>query len=314
MVRLSLDPAAGGPAPLGLALLLLIGIAACQGGRSPEGPLQVLAGAVPEEVSGWRASEPGTVYDSESIFTYIDGHAEVYLAYGMRQCLARRYTGPVGEADVVLDVFEMASPEDAFGVFTHDRDGEPVDVGNDGLLRYGWLSYWRGPFFVSIYAEGESEASREAVLELGRAVAITIGEDGERPAIVDSLPATGLEHQSVRFLRSHQILNSHIYVADDNVLDLGPDTSAVLGRYRRGDDSGYLLLVDYADAGRREAAARAFAAEFLVGEPGAGPRQAEDGGWYGVGGADARLAAVLAADSEGVAAALMSDALAGEAP
>jgi hypothetical protein len=71
---------------------------------------------------GWRAADPGELYDQESIFSYIDGHAEVYLAYGMTGCLARRYNGPPGEAALALDVFEVGSPADAYGVASYDRE------------------------------------------------------------------------------------------------------------------------------------------------------------------------------------------------
>ena len=113
-------------------------------------PLDAMGDRLPERVGDWVAADAPIRYDTESIFGYIDGHAEVYLAYGMRGCLARRFSGPEDEADLVLDVFEMASPADAFGVFTHDQDGEPAGVGQDSLLRYGWLSFWKGRFFVSI--------------------------------------------------------------------------------------------------------------------------------------------------------------------
>ncbi|MGB6642744.1 MAG: DUF6599 family protein, partial [Thermoanaerobaculia bacterium] len=131
-------------------------------------PAAGLADKLPVSVDGWTASEPATVYDPQSIYSYIDGHAEVYLAYGMSRCLARRYTAPAGESDLVLDIFELASPEDAYGVFTHDTDGEPVGIGDGSLYRYGWLSFWQDRYFVSLMAEAESERAEQAVLDLAR--------------------------------------------------------------------------------------------------------------------------------------------------
>ena len=109
-------------------------------------------GALPGDATGWRAADDDQVFDTETIFSYIDGHAEVYLAYGMKRCIARRYAGPDGEPDIIVDLYELASDADAFGVFTHDRDGEEVEVGQDGLYRHGWLSFWQGRWFGSVYA------------------------------------------------------------------------------------------------------------------------------------------------------------------
>lgn len=296
-----------GAALLVVAVLSVIGLAACQGGKSAEDSLSRLRVALPEEIDGWEALGGPTVYDTETIFGYIDGHAEVYLAYAMQRCLALRYSGPEGEGDVVVDVFEMASPEDAYGVSTHERDGEAVELGNDGLVLYGWLSFWKGRFFVSLYSEAESERSRRVVLNLGRALAELIDAPGRRPEIVERLPAAGLDPRSLSFLRSHQILNSHVYLGEDNPLGLGVDTSAALGRYHRQAGTGTLLIVDYPDIGRRQAAERAFAERYLVGGADDGAVRAEDDRWYAVRAAGTRLAAVLEADAEQLAVDLMAD-------
>jgi hypothetical protein len=52
--------------------------------------LRSLEETIPAEADGWEASEPVAHFDTETIFDYIDGHAEVYLAYGMKRSLARR--------------------------------------------------------------------------------------------------------------------------------------------------------------------------------------------------------------------------------
>jgi len=268
-----------------------------------------LADGIPDDVAGWLGSEEVSLYDPESIFGYIDGHAEVYLAYGMKRCLARRYSGPDGEADLVLDLFELASPADAYGVFTHDLDGEAVGIGAASLMRYGWLSFWQGPYFVSIVAEGESERSTEAVLELGRATAALLPTEGAVPAIVAALPAAGLDLRSVRFLRHPQILNTHYWVDEENLFQLGPQTAAALGTYVREEGAWHLLLVEYSSGETAELAAAAFADRFLGGAAADGPAQVEDRGWYGARRAGAGLAAVLGADSESAVDALLTEAL-----
>ena len=210
--------------------------------------------SLPSSVHGWQRAPDSQHYDPETIFSYINGHAEVYLAYGMQGCDAERYTGPDGEPDLIVDIFEMASPADAFGVFTHDTEGEPVGIGRDSRYRYGWLSFWQGSHFVSIVAEGESELSEQATLELGRLVAAGLPADGTTPAILEALPDEGLIAGSARYLHHPQILNTHLPVDAENLLDVGMDTPAVLGSYSRGSARAYLLIVDYPNEERAEQA------------------------------------------------------------
>jgi hypothetical protein len=215
---------------------------------------------VPTEIEGWRAAGDWEAWDTESIFEYIDGHAEVYLAYGMKRCLSRRYAGPDGEPAIILDLYELASPADAFGVWTQDRDGDEAAVGQGAYYRHGWLSFWQGPWFGSIYAEGESEAAKHAVLALGREAAAAIGVSGEPPSLVDALPEEGLEPRTVRFLRTQEILNSVAYLGFDNPFLLAPEVDVVVGRYLLPEGGSWLLLADYPDestAARAEEQARA---------------------------------------------------------
>ncbi len=249
---------------------------------------------LPGQVAEWRGAETWEIYDTETIFSYIDGHAEVYLAYGMKRCLARRYAGPEGEPDIVVDLYEVGSPADAFGVFTTDQDGEAVEVGQGAFFRSGWLSFWQGSWFGSVYAEGESERSKNAVLALGRAAAAAVGETGEPPTLVGALPPRGLEPRTVRYLHAQEILNGVVYLGYENPFLLTPEVDAVIGGYRIPEGSGWLLIVDYPDEATAARADERVAA--------AGISASRQG---------SRLTAVLAPESAGVTEALLAEATGG---
>ena len=275
--------------------LLAVLLSACAAEPQPVAEDESVNLSIPVEVAQWRGAGDWEEYNTETIYGYIDGHAEVYMAYGMVRCLSRRYSGPEGEPDIVLDLFEQASASDAFGAFTHDRDGEDVDIGQGGLFRHGWLSFWKGHWFGSVYAEGESGASKEAVLALGRAAADAIAEMGELPPLVADLPADGLDPRSVRFLHTQEILNGVVYLGYENALQLGPEVDAVVGRYQRPEGSGWLLLVDYPDDATAELA-EGGAIEAGIAVQRQGPR----------------LAAVLAPEPQAAGDGLLADAIGGE--
>jgi len=257
--------------------IMVVMMACAQAPQPADSPLSAIGQQLPEAVAQWRAESAPVAYTPETIFDYIDGHAEVYLAYGFRGSIARRYLGPEEQGDIVVDVFELASPGDAYGVFTHDQDGEDAVIGQGSLFRYGWLSFWKGPFFVSVYAEGESEEARAAVFELGRGVAASIPAGGSLPAIVGLLPGRGLDPKSVRYLHDPTILAAHLYFDGAQVLRLGPNAVAALGRYDLAESRAYLLLVSYRHTDDVESVWRDFSELFLLG--GDEPLENPDG-WY----------------------------------
>lgn len=277
-----------------VAVVLAGGMMGCPTSSSHTDEIEVLRSALPTDTDGWRSQGEDQVFDTESIFSYIDGHAEVYLSFGMKRCLSRRFHGPADEPDVVLDLFEMDAAENAYGVFTHDRDGDDIAVGQGALLREGWLSFWKGRWFGSVYAEGESERSSTALVAIARATADAISDDGAVPALVGELPANGLDERSVRFFHTQEILNGVVYLGFDNPFALSVETNAVLGNYRRDSGSAWLLLVDYPDA------AMAARAEVAVVEAGIANRR--DG---------LRVVAVLEPEPASVAESLLADAFGG---
>ena len=247
--------------------------------KSYAGFLDVIHHALPLTKEGWKAV-PGEdrIYDHETIFDYIDGAGEVYRAYNMKRCLSRRYTNPEGPS-IVLDIFDMGSSEDAFGVFTHDQDGEAQDIGQGALSRPGWLSFWKDRFFISIYAEEDTAPAQKAVHELGRVVVALIPDIGSMPKILSKLPARGLVPGSVRYLHHYVVLNYHYYLSDENILNIGPKTDAVLAAYLIQGKRARLLLVMYPDTEKASKALDGFYKHYLPEADVSGLVRLEDGNW-----------------------------------
>lgn len=276
--------------------------------RCQAGPLHDLRNALPDKINGWSVESEDRFYDPETIFEYINGAGEVYRAYNMRTCLSRRYTVSNGPS-IVLDIFLMGASEDAFGVFTHDQDGESLDLGQGALYRPGWLSFWKDRYFVSIYAEEETPASKKALRELGKAVASRIDGRGTRPRILSLLPAEGLHPGKIRYLHHHIVLNYHYFVADKNILNLGPGAHAALANYRIGKEDALLLLVMYPDAKKAKAAHKSFLKHYLPEAGTSDPVMLENKKWSAVRLKDKLLAVVLEADSKKLAESLLGNVM-----
>ena len=239
---------------------------------------KILLQSLPKNINGWSAAAEDRIYDEKTIFEYINGAAEVYRAYNMKQCFARRYNREKSPS-IVLDIFDMTSAKDAFGVFTHDTDGNPVSVGQEGRYRPGWLSFWKHQYFISIYMEEETEEAEKTVMALGQIVASKINKSGSKPEILHNLPKDGLKSQSIRYLHHPIVLNYHYYISDENILDISPRTEAVLASYQKGNQEAQLLVVKYPDNKAAENAYRNFLKNYLSDADASGTARLEDGKW-----------------------------------
>ena len=260
------------------------------GPQTPEARL--LASFIPVSAGPWL-SEADQVFDAETVFDYIDGAGEVYRSYNMRRLVARRFHKD-GRPDIVVDAFDMGTAEDAFGVFTHDLDGEDASTGQGSAYKSGLLSFWKDRYFVSVYAEEETPETKALVLDLGRRIAAAIPGTGERPALLSLLPPDGLEPGRVRFFHSHAVLNYHFFVAEANVLRLGPETDAVLAPY----GTSRLLVAAYGAAAAAARARDSFAAAYLPEAGSKGVLRTENGRWTAVRAGGDLVAVVFDAASE----------------
>jgi len=236
--------------------------------------------SLPSEARGWKWDGKEMKYDSRALFKYIDGAAELYLAYGFQNLTVRRFEKS-NQPPIIVELYEMASSEDAYGVFSFEHQDEAVGIGQGSEFGGGLLRFWRGKYFVSIYAEGEGTEVESAVLTMGRTVANSIAATGPEPRLVGFIPGKdfGLVDKSVRYLKSHVLLNQRFFIAHQNILNLTRKTEAVLAQYLRDKQKIQLLLIRYPDLKEAGDAYQSFIKVYLPDAGGRDRSRTEDGKW-----------------------------------
>ena len=229
---------------------------------------------LPESIGGFKKAGAPVLHTPANLSDYIDGGAELYLSYTFKNGFSQKYRGAGTASDeITIDIFEMGSSFDAFGVFAHSRETVDRSVGQGSEYAAGLLTFWKDRYYVSILAYPETPAKKEIVFTLGRTIATAIPRRGALPPVLALLPPAGLSPESVRYFHHYIWLNSFHFVSNNNVLEIGNDTPAALGTYRRGGKPGdkkagtavFLLVVKYPNATRAEAASARFRTEILGG-------------------------------------------------
>jgi hypothetical protein len=192
----------------------------------------------------------------------------------------RRYE-KANQPPITAEVYDMETSEDAFGVFSFERQDDEAGIGQGSEFGGGLLRFWKGKFFVSVFAEGQGKEAETATLEVGRAIAGSIRITGPSPKLLNALPKTkgGLVEKNIRYIRSHILLNQRFFIANQNILNLNPKTEAVLGQYLQGRQKIHLLIIRYPSEPEAAAALQKFKKAYM---PEAGTQnaiQTEDKKW-----------------------------------
>ena len=206
---------------------------------------------LPDRIGVWSRSGPDRIINSENIFDYMNGAGELYLAYRFDHLAVVEYTSEKAEK-IVLEIYDMLTSDDAFGLLSLDWGGEPVSLfasqGEDSialvapesraLYGAGLLRFSAGNIYARVMAYQESPQSREAVIALGQAL-VSKKHPPPEPVLLKSLPDRvdskwRLRSDRIGFFRSHLVLNSLYYLSHQNILNLDPTSEAVTASYEWG--------------------------------------------------------------------------------
>ena len=235
---------------------------------------------LPQEVGSYKSDGKDQFYDRNTTFRYMDGAAELYRSFGFKLLMVRGYL-KADHPPIMVELFDMGSSEDAFGVFSFETEGEDMRVGQGSDYGGGLLRFWQGKFFVNVYAEQEASSTTQDVLELGKGIASSIKHEGQKPKLINYLPGEGLAERSIRYFHLHQSLNYHYFVSHENILHLGNQTSAVLATYQPTEQKGktFLLLIQFPSGKLAKEAFQSFLKAYMPESLTSRVIQTENGRW-----------------------------------
>ena len=259
----------------GLSASLLAVLVHLAGG----GAVGEFSAKIPKKIGSWTAIGEDRIYDRETLFDYMDGGAEVYLAFDYRDVWTRRYADPGGR-ELTLDIYDMGSSAEAFGIFSCDREDPPAGIGQDSEYGFGLLRFRQGRYYVAVTATFDDEAIGKVILELGREVVKHLGPPGPGPDMLAFLPAAGLRADRTSYFHSAINLNNRFFVSSENILQLERSTDCVFAEFEAGvQEPASLLLIRYPDEAKAGAARRSFLAGYAPEAGTDGLARTENGKW-----------------------------------
>jgi len=177
-----------------------------------------LSGLVPTPpLAGAKAVGQPEFYSSSTLYEYMNGGADAYQAYDVQALYHRQFTA--GRVDVTLDIFDMGSPDNAFGMYSAERSPrrEYLTIGAEGYRGKGTLNFFQARYYVKLLGNGEG--ADVALQQVATALSGRIGRDRAFPAALSMLPDARRKPRTERYFRTDPL--GHAF--------LGPAIQAVYG-------------------------------------------------------------------------------------
>ena len=99
---------------------------AAQGGRAVDGSGGTIVN-LPKQAAAWTRPDAPKRVDAQTIFNYMDGGGELYLAYRFDHLDVYEYASP-DHGSILVELYWMRSADDAFGLLSNDWGGERIDL------------------------------------------------------------------------------------------------------------------------------------------------------------------------------------------
>lgn len=183
------------------------------------------------EVKGWKPVSDVTVYSPDNLYEYINGAADQYLDYGFVLLHTRDLDG--GAVQVALDIYDMGSRLNAFGIYKTERPAnqERLAIGTEAVISPPYQCILlKDNYYVKVNVF-EGEITRETGKQLLKSVTEALPGKAGFPTELELLPDEGKIPDSESF-------------AKNNYLGLTELTNCVYAAYKDGEKKfQYFILL-----------------------------------------------------------------------
>lgn len=155
-------------------------------------------------IAGWVVSGTPRTFAKETLYGYVDGGAEIFLQYGFRNLTVYELVPDKPAAKrkgMTLEIYRMASPAAAFGIFSTRREGN--ETVSPGIKTAHWIgveqtNLVKGDLYINILSSGCTQDEVETfVFSLDRALPAA---ETPRPQAFSCMPEFSLLPGTERYI------------------------------------------------------------------------------------------------------------------
>ncbi len=198
-------------------------------------------------IKGWDREINDVVYDNYTLWEYIDGAADIYLAYDFENLFIATYTDSEGKK-INVELYRHSTPENAFGIYSAERmaDYSFVDVGVQGYYESGILNFLSGQYYVKMSSAGKPLAGKEAFLEIAVALIDALETDNNWPPVLGLFPEEGKAANTESYIARDFLGYSVLYSAFTAEYDM-PEKFKMFIIRLSGESEASSMLQSYTD-------------------------------------------------------------------
>lgn len=201
------------------------------------------------KVEDWKYSEEPQNFIPGNLYEYINGAAEIYLAYDFKELIVGQYEkdNNAEEASLSVEIYDMGNEKNSFGIYSAERFSESqfISIGNQGYLEEGTLNFVVGKYYIKLLCFDCGEKSDEILKSFSHRIIERVKDKGRFPPALSHFPQEGLIQNTEKYILRNFMGYSFLhdgYVASYKLKDEEFDCFIIEGR---NEDDAQKMLMQY---------------------------------------------------------------------
>jgi hypothetical protein len=158
------------------------------------------AGMFPN-VKGWSKDGEPETYDPETLYEYINGAADLYIAYDFKELLTLNYERAEDQG-LIVDIYRHSTARNGFGIYSQERptEGRFLSIGTEGYYDQGILNFVLGGYYVKLAGFYLGEEDELLLTSVAKEIAARLKGKPDFPEPVKCFPDSGRIAHTERYV------------------------------------------------------------------------------------------------------------------
>ncbi len=163
------------------------------------------------DLKGYKKTTDYPVYLPDNLWDYINGAADIYLAYSFIDLHVAEYKK--GKNVIKLEIYRQADHTMAFGIYSTERSPSFhfTNLGSQGYIADGAINFFKGNYYVKIRTYSKNENTLKSEESLAFKVADMLAGASEMPSALSLFPEAGKKINEETYINEsvlgHKFLN-----------------------------------------------------------------------------------------------------------
>ena len=207
------------------------------------------------DLKGFKKTTDYPVYLPGNLWDYINGAADIYLAYNFIDLHVAEYKK--GKNVIKIEVYKHSDQTMAFGIYSTERSPSFnfQNLGSQGYITSdGAINFFKAGYYVKIRTYSKNESTMKSAESLAQIVADLIPGKSEMPSALSLFPSAGKKANEETYINESVLGHKFLSNAFKANYEAGNDVFSIFILENKTTEESHKIIEAYLNATGTEAA------------------------------------------------------------